>query len=118
DPKPSRTALVSAATNLAATLFEGGWSLHALAKIPIDKDRNGNLLITESQDGRAFELTPDKEIVWDYRWDEWSADDPGLVAMLFDVQRIAADHPGLSFLGGRGLDDQGSRSRQSTAPGR
>ncbi|MEC7947306.1 MAG: arylsulfotransferase family protein [Myxococcota bacterium] len=79
---------------------------------------NGNLLITESQDGRAFELTPDKEIVWDYRWDEWSADDPGLVAMLFDVQRIAADHPGLSFLGGRGLDDQGSRSRQSTAPGR
>ena len=27
---------------------------------------NGNLLVTESQRGHAFELTPDKKIVWDY----------------------------------------------------
>ena len=59
---------------------------------------NGNLLITESQDGRAFELTPEQDIVWDYRWDERSADEPGLVAMLFDMQRIAEDDPRLAWL--------------------
>jgi hypothetical protein len=28
---------------------------------------NGNLLITESMQGRAFEVTPEKKIVWEYR---------------------------------------------------
>ena len=27
---------------------------------------NNNLLVTESEKGRVFELTPDKEIVWEY----------------------------------------------------
>jgi Arylsulfotransferase (ASST) len=33
---------------------------------------NGNLLITESQAGRAFEMTAGGDIVWTYinRWDE------------------------------------------------
>lgn len=33
---------------------------------------NGNLLITEGQAGRAFEITPEGEVVWSYinRWDE------------------------------------------------
>lgn len=51
-------ALVTAATNLAATLFEGGWSLHALAKIPIEKDRNGNLFIKMVRQGGA--MTPQR----------------------------------------------------------
>ena len=38
-------ALVSAASNLAATNFERGWSLHALAKLPIDADNDGNITI-------------------------------------------------------------------------
>ena len=28
---------------------------------------NGNLLITESMQGRAFEVAPDRSIVWEYR---------------------------------------------------
>jgi hypothetical protein len=28
---------------------------------------NGNLLITESTAGRAFEITPNKDVVWDWR---------------------------------------------------
>ena len=33
---------------------------------------NGNILITEGQAGRAFEITPEGEVVWSYinRWDE------------------------------------------------
>lgn len=31
---------------------------------------NGNRLITESEKGRIFEITPDKEIVWDYQTPE------------------------------------------------
>ena len=27
---------------------------------------NGNTLVTESERGRAFEITPDKEIVWEF----------------------------------------------------
>ena len=49
-------------------------------------------------DGRAFELTSEQDIVWDYRWEERSADEPGLVAMLFDMQRIAEDDPHLAWL--------------------
>ena len=32
----------------------------------------GNLLITESEAGRVFEVTPEGDIVWSYinRWDE------------------------------------------------
>lgn len=36
---------------------------------------NGNLLVTESESGRAFEIAPSGDIVWSYvnRWDETSA---------------------------------------------
>ena len=46
-----QVALVSAATNLAATLFEDGWSLHALAKIPVEHDTDGNLFIKLTREG-------------------------------------------------------------------
>lgn len=32
----------------------------------VQKLPNGNMLVTESERGRAFESTPDKEIVWEY----------------------------------------------------
>ena len=51
-------ALVAAATNLAATLFDGGWSLHALAKIPVEKDSNGNLFIRMAREGGT--MTPQR----------------------------------------------------------
>jgi len=51
---------------------------------------NGNLLVTSSQGGRTFEITPDKEIVW-----LWI---PPYVPMR--VERLPADHcPQLAALG-------------------
>jgi len=53
----------------------------------------GNTLITESDQGRAFEVTPDDRIVWEYV-NPWRAGASGeLVATLFEVTRIPADPP-------------------------
>ena len=52
---------------------------------------NGNTLVTESNHGRAFEVAPDGEIVWDYR-SPYRADDAGeIVANLFEVTRVDRD---------------------------
>ncbi|MBD3366944.1 MAG: hypothetical protein GF405_02070 [Candidatus Eisenbacteria bacterium] len=49
---------------------------------------NGNTLITESDNGRAFEVTPSGEIVWEYRNPERAGKQDELIATLFDVSRI------------------------------
>jgi outer membrane protein assembly factor BamB len=49
---------------------------------------NGNTLITESDYGRAFELTPDKEIVWEYHNPYRAGEKNELVATLFEVVRL------------------------------
>jgi hypothetical protein len=52
---------------------------------------NGNTLITESDAGRAFEVTPGGEIVWEFL-SPWRAGDAGeLVATLFEVERLPPD---------------------------
>ena len=54
----------------------------------IQRLANGNTLITESTAGRAFEITPSKEIVWDWRSPHriWE-DDKELVAIVGEVTR-------------------------------
>jgi hypothetical protein len=53
---------------------------------------NGNTLIIESNRGRAFEVLPAGDIVWEYvNMNRWGADNH-LVATLFDVQRIPVDY--------------------------
>jgi hypothetical protein len=53
---------------------------------------NGNTLITETEAGRAFEVTPDKLIVWEFVSPHRTDDEDELVASLFDVQRIEYDY--------------------------
>ena len=54
----------------------------------------GNTLITESDQGRAFEVTPDGRIVWEYV-NPWRAGESAeLVATLFEVVRLPLDTPG------------------------
>ena len=62
---------------------------------------NGNTLICEGARGRAFEVTPTGEIVWEYL-NEHSGDVPqhefagnAPTHALFRATRIAPDHPGL-----------------------
>lgn len=54
---------------------------------------NGNTLITESESGRAFELTPDLDIVWEYYNPERAGEDHEFIATLYEVVRLAPDFP-------------------------
>ena len=54
---------------------------------------NGNTLITESDRGRAFEVTPDKTIVWEYVNPHRAGDQDELVASLFEVVRLSREFP-------------------------
>lgn len=53
---------------------------------------NGNTLITESDRGRAFEVTAEKDIVWEfYNPAQIEEEDSVLVATLFDMVRLPPD---------------------------
>lgn len=61
---------------------------------------NGNTLVCESTHGRFFEVTPEKEIVWEYtipfevpRGDYWGWT---LSTCVFQCHRYAPDYPGLA----------------------
>jgi len=51
---------------------------------------NGNTLIVESEAGRAFEVTPELEVVWSFFNPARGGDDDELVAALYDVVRVPA----------------------------
>ena len=59
---------------------------------------NGNTLITESQHGRAFEVTPDKQIVWEYLNPARAGEQNELIAVIFEMVRLGPDFP-LDWLG-------------------
>lgn len=58
---------------------EGG----AVARLP-----NGNTLVTASEGGRAIEVDPSGEIVWEFVSPHRAGPDDSLVAALWEVQRI------------------------------
>jgi hypothetical protein len=57
---------------------------------------NGNTLITESRDGRVFEVTPDNELVWEFINPQRATDDSNLVAAVYEMLRL--DPTKLDFL--------------------
>jgi hypothetical protein len=52
----------------------------------------GNTLITESTAGRAFEVTPQGEIVWEFLSPHRVGDNDELVATLFDLVRLPENY--------------------------
>ena len=54
---------------------------------------NGNTLVTESDSGRAFELTSAKKIVWEYYNQARAGENDELVANLCEVQRLSPEFP-------------------------
>jgi len=67
---------------------------------------NGNTFICEATKGRLFEVTPDKEIVWEffnpfYLDNAPIGDNNGLSNIVFRALRYSPDYEGLK---GRGLD--------------
>ncbi len=53
---------------------------------------DGNTLITESTFGRAFEVTPEKEIVWEYYSPYRAGKNLELIATLFEVLRVSEEY--------------------------
>jgi hypothetical protein len=52
---------------------------------------NGNTLITESDYGRAFEVAPDGQTVWEYHTPHRAGEHGELIATLFEVVRLPPD---------------------------
>jgi len=52
---------------------------------------NGNTLITETDNGRAFEVTPDREIVWEYINPFRGGEKQELIASLFEMIRVSPE---------------------------
>jgi Arylsulfotransferase (ASST) len=52
---------------------------------------NGDTLITESESGRALEVTPDKRIVWEFNNPHRAGNHNELVAVLFEMVRLPRD---------------------------
>jgi len=53
---------------------------------------NGNILITESDNGRALEITRGKIIVWEFYNPHRAGEDNELIATLFELERLAGDY--------------------------
>jgi hypothetical protein len=72
------------------------WSYEGSAEDPFDSATggsvqrlpNGNTLITESDGGRAFEVTPSREIVWEYYNPARAGEKGDLIANLSELTRI------------------------------
>ncbi len=54
---------------------------------------DGNTLITESDNGRAFEITPDGTIVWEFYNPHRAGDEDEFIATLFRLDRIPKTFP-------------------------
>lgn len=54
---------------------------------------NGNTLVVESDAGRAFELDPDGDIVWEFYNPHVGGDEGQYIATLFEVVRLPYDFP-------------------------
>jgi hypothetical protein len=63
----------------------------------------GNTLITESENGRALEVTPEGRVVWEFYNPQRAGEKGELVAVLFEVVRLP---PGFPFRGERGEGPQ------------
>ncbi len=54
---------------------------------------NGNTLITETNKGRVFEVTPSKEIVWEFLNPNRAGPNQDLIAAVFELLRLPANFP-------------------------
>jgi hypothetical protein len=77
---------------------------------------NGNTLITESDNGRAFEVTSDKEIVWEFYNPHRAGADGEYIATLFEVVRLPRDFPAGWVRHGSEGKDEGGRAARASEP--
>jgi len=59
----------------------------------VQRLQNGNTLVSESDGGRAFEVTADKQIVWEFYNPVTTGGTGQFIATLFEVVRLPQDFP-------------------------
>ena len=109
----SRIAIVSAPDNTLKTFYEGT-AEHPFYTVVCGKHQwlpNGDLLITESFQGKAFEIDRRGEIVWQYI----NYVDEGVVGLVEEVQRLPPEYA--RFFRGSESEKSASPSAQSVVGG-
>jgi hypothetical protein len=78
----------------------------------------GNTLITESDGGRAFEVTPAGEIVWEFYNPHLAGENEEWIAVILELQRLPRDFP-ISWASGAAPtpDAPTSTEQRATRPG-
>ena len=101
----SRVIEVDPATSEIVWEYQGtpAYSFYSQATSSAERLPNGNTLICEGTPGRIFEVTRNKEIVWEYIYPFFAAGrvqtpgaQPDYVNSLFRAHRYGPDYPGLS----------------------
>jgi Arylsulfotransferase (ASST) len=92
DPLTGRTVWSYGGTR-AADFFSK--TLGSCQRLP-----NGNTLLTESENGRALEVTRDGRVVWEFYNPHRTGADGELVAVLFEMLRLPPDFPFKGSFGG------------------
>jgi hypothetical protein len=72
------------------------WSLDGFFSATIGSTQrlpNGNTLITESSAGRAIEVTPSRQVVWEFTTPNRAGENDLFIANLFELQRLDQDFP-------------------------
>lgn len=94
-PLNSRATAIDPATGVVQWSFSGteGDTLYSTSCGTVDPLANGSFLITESDQGRALEVTPEGEVVWEFYNPYRAGPNQEYIATLFEVQRIELDYP-------------------------
>jgi hypothetical protein len=89
----SRVLELDPATGEVTWSFGGGEGADLWSKTlgSVQRLSGGNTLITESENGRAVEITPDGRTVWEFHNPHRAGDEGELVAVLFEVERLPAE---------------------------
>jgi len=103
------TALKSRVVEFDPMTQEIFWEFEGTSKAPFFSSLmgtnhrlpNGNTLISESDYGRVFEVTPDKTIVWEFNNPHTSGENNEFVAAVPDLIRIPPDFPVAGFVASR-----------------
>lgn len=89
----SRVVALQAADQAESVVYENSREapFYSLSCGAVQRFANGNTLVTESDGGRAFELAPSGEVVWEFFNPHRAGPEGEYVATLFEVERIAPE---------------------------
>ncbi|WP_372847378.1 arylsulfotransferase family protein [Pontiella sp.] len=83
-------------------LYSGqpGQALNSAYHAVLEELPNANLLVTEAMEGRIFELTPDRKVVWDWRSPFRAGKDDSFVAVVLGAKRYGKNEIDFKFNNG------------------